>query len=367
MASNPPTRPTLSVVLPNYNHSQLVGRALTALLSQEHPADEILVVDDGSTDDSLHVIGEIATKAPTIRILTTPSNTGVAPTLQRGLESARGKYVYFAASDDWVLPGFFELAVRRLEANPDVGLFCGEAILIDGRKDQPYTVRPATRARTSAGVVDAKRTLKLLKTTDNWILTGSSVFRRDCVVSAGGLNPKLGSFADGYMARKVAIRFGFYFEPKFTAAWAVLPGSVSRKTASELQKAQYFLDIAPTAIAQDSAFPDWYADLFRDRWRFATCRLALEASPIDKDFVLAMGARSTTESAQLRQALSLPNPQLARAATLVLLWYRLRPTALTALLKTMLAMRWTRLFIGFRLRRISSITPSNVEAGKSLS
>jgi hypothetical protein len=174
------------------------------------------------------------------------------------------------------------------------------------------------------------------------------LFRRDCVVAVGGLTAKLGSFADGYMSRKVALKFGLFFEPKFTAAWAVFPGSVSRATATELQRAQYLLDLAPELMAHDPVFPSWYADRFRDRWRFATCRLALAADPVDRPFVLAMGARSDGERAQLTRALSLPGQNLARIAALALLWYRLRPTTLSGLLLTMLTMRWARLALGFR-------------------
>ena len=61
--------PSLSVVLPNYNHAKLIGRALAALLAQKRAADEIIVIDDGSTDDSVRVIERIAAKAPAIRIL----------------------------------------------------------------------------------------------------------------------------------------------------------------------------------------------------------------------------------------------------------------------------------------------------------
>jgi glycosyltransferase involved in cell wall biosynthesis len=359
MPGSPTIQPTLSVILPNYNHAHLINRALTALLGQTRAADEILIVDDGSTDNSLEVIGEIAARAPSIRLLANPNNIGVAATLQRGLDAARGKYVYFAASDDWVLPGFFELAIRRLEANPDAGLFCGEAILFDGRTNRPYGVRPAVRSRMTAGIVDARRAADLLKTTDNWIMTGSSMFRRDCVVAVGGLIAKLGSFADGYMARKVALKFGVFFEPQFTAAWAVFPGSVSRVTATELKKAEYLLHLAPELMAHDPVFPSWYAECFRNRWRFASCRLALAADPVDQEFVLAMGARSPGEKAQLHCVLSLPSQNLARLASLALLWYRLRPTTLSGLLLTMLAARWVRLSLGFRFRQLCSITAPN--------
>src|ERR1700723_97564 len=99
--NSPAPPPALSVVLPNYNHAKLIGRALAALLGQERTADEIIVIDDGSTDDSVAVIGRFAAPAPATRLLRNPNNIGVTPPLQRGLEPARGKYVYFAASDDW--------------------------------------------------------------------------------------------------------------------------------------------------------------------------------------------------------------------------------------------------------------------------
>jgi glycosyltransferase involved in cell wall biosynthesis len=354
---------TLSVVLPNYNHARFVNRALKALLRQKRPADEIIVIDDGSTDDSVHVINEIAAEAQTIRVLRNENNIGVIATLQRGLEVARGNYVYFAASDDWILPDFFALALRRLEADPDVGLFCGEAVLVDGTSNRPFAVRPAVRPRMRAGSIDAAEVKKLLRATDNWILTGSAVFRRECVAWAGGFDARLGSFADGFIARKIALRYGFYFEPKIVASWVVFPDSVSRRAARDLQRSQYILDAVPKLIAADSGFPSWYADAFRDRWRFATCRLALQADPIERAVVLELGARSAAEKAKYQSILGLLPRQPARFVLMAWLWYRLRPTSLAALLRTMLAMRGPRLALGFRFGRIPGMTAATAAPG----
>jgi glycosyltransferase involved in cell wall biosynthesis len=347
--------PTLSVVLPNYNHAKFIGRALSALLSQKLAPDEIIVIDDGSTDDSISIISEFAATSSSISILLNPHNLGVIPTLQRGLQAARGKYVYFAAADDWVLPGFFELAVRRLDADDDVGIFCGEAILVDARSMRPFAVRPAVRPTMRAGRIDPNRVRELLRSTDNWILTCSAIFRREAVVSAGGFNERLSSLADGFLARKIALRSGFFFEPKAVATWVIFDSvsfnSVSRRTARSLEQAMYLLDTAPTLIAANPEFPPWYADAFRNRWRFATCRLALDADRIDRHFLLTMGARSPEERKDLEKLLALPGRRLPRLAVMALLWYRLRPTALTALLRTMLAMRMARLTVRFVLRR----------------
>jgi glycosyltransferase involved in cell wall biosynthesis len=354
---------TLSVVLPNYNHAKFIGRALAALLGQERAADEIIVIDDGSTDDSVAVIERIAATAPAIRLLRNPSNVGVIPTLQRGLDAARGKYVYFAASDDWVLPGFFALALRRLEADPDMGLFCGEAMLVDGRSNRPFAVRPAVRPRLRAGRIEAAAVQQLLRSTDNWILTGSAIFRRDCVTWAGGFDARLGSFADGFVARKMALKFGFLFEPEIVASWMVFPDSVSRKTALDLQRTKYILDVVPTLIAADPGFPSWYANAFRDRWRFAACRLALQADPIERSVLLELGAPSAAEKAKLESILAWPHRNLARLVILARLWYRLRPTSLLALLRTMLAMRGLRLALRFRSGQIPGMRAATIAPG----
>jgi hypothetical protein len=187
----------------------------------------------------------------------------------------------------------------------------------------------------------------LLRTSDNWILTGSAIFRREYVLRAGGFDARLGSFADGFLARKIALRYGFFFEPKIVAAWAVFSDSVSRRSARELQRTKHILEVVPPLIALDPDFPEWYAAAFRDRWRFATCRLALLADPIDRELVLAMGARSAPERARLQTTLSLPGRKIAKLATLAWLWFRLRPTSLAAVLRTMLAMRAVRLALRF--------------------
>jgi glycosyltransferase involved in cell wall biosynthesis len=337
--------PTLSVVLPNYNHAEFLGRAVQALLAQERRADEIILIDDASIDSSIRVIEEVAATAPSIRVLTNAQNIGVIPTLERGLRLAQGKYIYFAAADDFVLPGFFETALERLEANPDLGLFCGQAVLIEGHTNRPFALRPAVWPRMSRGRIDPARVRRLLKTTDNWILTGSSIFRRECVLWAGGFDNGLGPFADGMLARKLALKFGFFFEPEPVATWVIFSDSQSRSTALNRHKTTHFLDVVPSWLAADPIFPGWYAESFRNRSRFSACRLVLQRKPLDREFILTVGARSPAESATIKKIMRLPDRQ-ARWAILALLWYWLRPIALTSLLRTSFAMCMRHLAFG---------------------
>ena len=129
-------------MLPNYNHACYLPSALDALLSQDRTADEIIVIDDGSTDDSKHVIAHYAAKFVSVRLLANEKNIGVIATLSRGLYEARGHYIYFGAADDFVMPGFFAAAIKMLGANSQAGLFFGDAILVNGHTGRMLGVRP---------------------------------------------------------------------------------------------------------------------------------------------------------------------------------------------------------------------------------
>ena len=134
--------PGLSVILPNYNHGRYLPRALDALLSQDYPAKEIIVVDDCSTDGSRDIVERYAARFPSVRLLANARNFGVIATLSRGLNEARQQYVYFGAADDFVMPGFFSAAINMLQVHPRAGLFCGEVNLVDGHSGRRWVRAP---------------------------------------------------------------------------------------------------------------------------------------------------------------------------------------------------------------------------------
>jgi glycosyltransferase involved in cell wall biosynthesis len=333
----------ISVVLPNFNHGAFVASALHALLSQSPAPAEIIVVDDASADDSLAVIGQIAAANPSIRLVVNSKNLGVIQTLKRGLEIANGRYIYLAAADDWVMPGFFSLALHMLENYPQAGLFCGDAILVDGASGRQCGCRPIVRPFYRAGAADAQKTLRILRRFDNWMLTGSTIFRRDAFVSAGGLDETCGSFADGYLLRKIAVTRGFCYAPQVVAAWRIFPNGVSRQTALDLEKATEILRTVSAKISRDPAFPEWYVRLFCNRWRFATSRLATEATPINYAVLDSMVANSSLDTWMLKlvRLVFARLASLERVATLTWLAIRLHPYPLSSLIGTRLLREWT--------------------------
>lgn len=339
--SEPPLR-TLSVVLPNFNHGHFLGRALEALARQSHPPDEVVVVDDASTDDSCAVADTYHTRFHSLTLLRNEHNLGVIPALQRGLEAVTGTFVYFASADDFVLPDFFKRAVHTLAGDAEAAFFCGETMLVDSDTGHLLGYRPVVRPSRRLTRFTPSQVSTLLARADNFILTGSTLFRRAMVVSKGGFDPKAGSFADGLLARRLALSHGFYFDPSVLAVWNVSSAGVSRSTALDLDRATSVLTQLPGLINQSAEFPDWYAARFSDRWRFATTRLALSSTPPNVLLLVAMGSKSFSDRWILNTLAGLRPFRIGRLFALAFLALRFRPYRLMDLASTFVTRRMER-------------------------
>jgi len=110
---------TISLVIPSYNRAQLIGETIDAALCQTRPFAEILVIDDGSTDNSLDELEKFAGR---IRVMST-ANQGVQAARNAGAMAARGRYLAFCDSDDILEPGFAQTFALALEAVPQLDIF----------------------------------------------------------------------------------------------------------------------------------------------------------------------------------------------------------------------------------------------------
>lgn len=115
-------RPLVSVVVPTFNRAHLIREAVDSVLAQTYDHVELIVIDDGSTDDTLAVLGGYAD--PRLRLIH-QENRGKSGARNRGLDEARGDYIAFLDSDDLWGPTFLNTLLQVAEAEPDVDLvFC---------------------------------------------------------------------------------------------------------------------------------------------------------------------------------------------------------------------------------------------------
>lgn len=115
-----PLTPLLSVFIPAYNAADSVREAVESALDNGFGDLEVVVVDDGSSDDTAQIAAAI--RHPALRLIRQPVNLGVGATRRNGVAALRGRYVALLDADDIAVPGRFERQVARLEApgGPDI-------------------------------------------------------------------------------------------------------------------------------------------------------------------------------------------------------------------------------------------------------
>lgn len=122
-ADSDSTIPQCSIVIPVYNKAPFVREAIESALGQQHPSFEVIVVDDGSTDDSRRVAMDALRANPRVpTIFIAQENAGVAAARNHGIAEARGRYVACLDADDRLHPQFLARLSAALDADPGLGI-----------------------------------------------------------------------------------------------------------------------------------------------------------------------------------------------------------------------------------------------------
>ena len=121
--------PTVSVIIPCYNTAKYLGQAIDSVLSQTFSDFEIIVVDDGSTDNTTEVVQSFNDSR--IHYIQHSNNKGLSAARNTGIRHARGRYICFLDSADYFLSNKLKDQVNFLDSQPDYGLVCGGYLRVD--------------------------------------------------------------------------------------------------------------------------------------------------------------------------------------------------------------------------------------------
>jgi glycosyltransferase involved in cell wall biosynthesis len=186
-------QPLVSVVIPCYEQAHFLGEAIESVLSQTCPRHEIIVVDDGSTDNT----SEVASSYPGIRLVR-QENQGLSKARNAGIRSSKGEYLVFLDADDRLIPEALEVGLECLQAHPECAFTSGHCKVIDAG-GSPLSSPPQDH-------VEKDHYVALLR--DNYIWMPAMVmYRRWVFESVGGFDARVNAAADYDLYLRVARRF----------------------------------------------------------------------------------------------------------------------------------------------------------------
>lgn len=210
----------VSVIVPAYNAGPWIGEAIRSVLAQTHRELELIVVNDGSTDDTLDRI--LTFDDPRLRIVD-QANAGVSAARNMGIALAKGDYICFMDGDDAMLPENIAIKLRGLRDN-DVDWVYGDLVICDADLKPTGTLLKGTDG-------DVIRTVLLGATTAVPTPCSNVLARRRCFDEGVRLDEHLSNAADQDLAIALAGRYRHKRLDTAQNLYRVLPGSMSKSIA----------------------------------------------------------------------------------------------------------------------------------------
>lgn len=194
-------QPLVSVVIPTYNRAGIIAKAVSSVLTQTYREIEVIIVDDGSTDDTSAALAEFGERIRVIR----QSNAGPSAARNRGAAVARGEYLAFLDSDDIWLPGKIERQVQLMEfVGPEVCCCVTDCEVQNssGKWTTSFELAGLSSAPEAGYLLNPGEILAT-----RFLLYNQVVMIRSAVFqSIGGFHQNLWQLEDHHLALRMAIR-----------------------------------------------------------------------------------------------------------------------------------------------------------------
>lgn len=268
-----PQPPTIAVVIPNYNDSRYLLQCLRSVLEQPSPPDQVIVIDDASTDNSVAIIRSAIAPHRCAQLIINPANLGVNGAVAAGLQRVTADCVLFLSANDFVLPGIFAKAREGFSRAPKAGLWSAMAWLVD-EDDAVIRLHFSPVVAVGDAVFSADECARLAYRVGNWFTGSTLIYRRDAFNSIGGFDHAYGALTDLITAWAVASRYGAAYSPEPLAAFRIHADSYCVSTLkgdSRLDEVRLRLEQCGPALSP-RLFHRAFIERLILRFRFAALR-----------------------------------------------------------------------------------------------
>jgi len=223
----------VSIIIPTYNCSSLLERAIKSVLAQTYENWELIIVDDGSTDGTKDLVANFRKIEPRIKYIWQNNSGAPARPRNTGIKSASGEYIAFLDHDDEWLPNKLEKQVALLENSPEIAFVSCNVIVVSPKRSELIS------SPKYKGENFLKKMLE-----KNLILTASSVVVRREIFDKVGLFDETLKFADDWdMWVRIALKYKFDYidEPLVKYFWHGKNRIIKTNISERIQDYEYFI------------------------------------------------------------------------------------------------------------------------------
>ncbi len=242
----------VSIVIPCFNGAKYICEAIASVHAQTHSAGEIVVVDDGSTDNSREVVCQF----PNVLYIR-QENQGVALARNRGLEACKGDFVVFLDQDDRLLEKALETGLRWMREFPDSAFVYGRNRRIDAAGRILSTqMSSGCRIATYCEQLSGK----------SLVPPSAALFRRESVESVGGFDPSMVPADDYDLYLRISRSSSVYFHDQVVTEWRAHGENQSRNAMGVLKATLKAMDGQRDCVRCDETYFKAYKH-GRHRWK----------------------------------------------------------------------------------------------------
>lgn len=303
----------VSVVIPAFNCAPYIGQAVESVLAQTHPDVEVVVVDDGSTDETRTVLAHFGSR---IQVIDQP-NQGVSAARNAGMHAAAGDYLAFLDADDWWYPEKLSIQLATLERYPASGVVFSDFSIVDERgvRRRERGVRAeyrllrlspsltwdrvfmqSTTMDSTTGVGPSMRVyhgrIEAMLFMGNFINTCSVLVRRDVAVEAGDFDRSLRTQEDYDYWLRIARHHPFSYVDAPLVARRKRPGQLTRPDQIE--------EVARSSLRVVERASQWIAEVVD----LGSVRMRLAEKQRELGLVYLMSGRRLEARASLRSSMA---------------------------------------------------------------
>jgi glycosyltransferase involved in cell wall biosynthesis len=206
------SNPTISVIIPTHNRASLLNRTIKSVLNQTFHDFELIIVDDGSTDNTKELINEFKKNDPRVQYIWQENSGRPSETRNTGIKNSKGKYITFLDSDDEILPEKLEKQIKKFNSvSKNVGLiYCGLQYIPENKNKQSKVIIPKLKGNLFK---------ELLK--GSFIGGITPLIKKECFQKSGLFDTSLPSGEDWDMWIRISKNYEFDYVPEALAIYHI--------------------------------------------------------------------------------------------------------------------------------------------------